>query len=413
MNLCDKLKDILPSFVYVQSTFVGGTFSELTVFKLCYRVLGKFESEERSKDCVTNNNTTARHALFMIGALKDKLYEVINTGHWSLVATKHRQTFTLATYLEVLLHFFISNTDRPADTTIYDLDYGLIMGCPLDEPYNSLLSDAIEFLNDIKIQPQSSSKRQKLDCAHRTETETCDIPILSRPPILQFQRDHFLKSKPVLLTDCMQHWPAMKKWGQAGYLTTMAGNRTVPIEVGAHYTTDEWSQDLVRFEEFIERQITREAACDRIEYLAQHNLFDQVPALRQDILVPEYCCCTETSGPSEPQPDIKAWLGPKGTVSPMHHDPKHNLLCQVFGHKEIILAAPSDSANLYPHIDAMLQNTSQVNAEHLDFEAFPLAERVRFYRFTLYTGEMLYLPPGWWHHIRSLDKSFSVSFWWD
>lgn len=27
-------------------------------------------------------------------------------------------------------------------------------------------------------------------------------------------------------------------------------------------------------------------------------------------------------------------------------------------------------------------------------------------------GEMLYIPPKWWHYVRSLTTSFSVSFWW-
>ncbi|KAK3897312.1 hypothetical protein C8A05DRAFT_39137, partial [Staphylotrichum tortipilum] len=27
-------------------------------------------------------------------------------------------------------------------------------------------------------------------------------------------------------------------------------------------------------------------------------------------------------------------------------------------------------------------------------------------------GEMLYIPVGWWHYVRSLSVSFSVSFWW-
>lgn len=27
-------------------------------------------------------------------------------------------------------------------------------------------------------------------------------------------------------------------------------------------------------------------------------------------------------------------------------------------------------------------------------------------------GEMIYIPPKWWHYVRSLTPSLSVSFWW-
>ena len=27
-------------------------------------------------------------------------------------------------------------------------------------------------------------------------------------------------------------------------------------------------------------------------------------------------------------------------------------------------------------------------------------------------GDMLYIPQGWWHFVRGLTPSFSVSFWW-
>lgn len=141
--------------------------------------------------------------------------------------------------------------------------------------------------------------------------------------------------------------------------------------------------------------------------------FDQIPILKNDISTPEYCCLTSKTTDNEVNVDIKAWLGPEGTISPMHIDEKHNLLCQVFGSKRIILAAPDDAPNLYPFDGDMLKNTSQIDAEHLDFNRFPLVKNVKFYTFTLYAGEMLYIPPKWWHFVRSLSKSFSTSFWWE
>lgn len=78
-----------------------------------------------------------------------------------------------------------------------------------------------------------------------------------------------------------------------------------------------------------------------IGYLAQHRLFDQILGLRKDIHIPDYCCLLlpedeESDNSDDPISDgvlINGWLGPCGTVSPVHHDPYHNLLCQVSGLK--------------------------------------------------------------------------------
>ena len=51
----------------------------------------------------------------------------------------------------------------------------------------------------------------------------------------------------------------------------------------------------------------------------------QVPQLGDDVCIPDYCY----TGDDE-DVDINVWIGPGGTVSPLHTDPKHNLLCQVY-----------------------------------------------------------------------------------
>jgi hypothetical protein len=44
-------------------------------------------------------------------------------------------------------------------------------------------------------------------------------------------------------------------------------------------------------------------------------------------------------------------------------------------------------------------------------EEFPGFKDARYIEGILAPGECLYLPVGWWHYIRSLTPSFSVSFW--
>lgn len=125
-----------------------------------------------------------------------------------------------------------------------------------------------------------------------------------------------------------------------------------------------------------------------------------------DICVPEYC-----SVGNGLDPDINAWFGPEATVSPLHQDPKANLLCQVVGRKYVKLCAASMTECLYPN-DGMLSNTSQLDPENVDYSRYPGARDAIFTHGILGPGEVLFLPVKHWHYVRSLDVSFSVSFWW-
>ncbi|KAH0631701.1 hypothetical protein JD844_019448 [Phrynosoma platyrhinos] len=192
------------------------------------------------------------------------------------------------------------------------------------------------------------------------------------------------------------------------YIHQVAGSRTVPVELGSRYTDEEWSQTLMTIGEFIGRYIENEFP-NHTGYLAQHQLFDQIPELKEDIGVPDYCCLGEGD---EDEITVNAWFGPAGTISPLHHDPQQNFLVQVMGRKYIRLYSPQQSDWLYPHEGTLLHNTSQVDVEDPDFEKFPKFQAAIFQECILSPGQVLFIPVGHWHYIRALDTSFSVSFWW-
>eukprot|EP00850_Spirogloea_muscicola_P021956 SM000269S09911 [mRNA] locus=s269:137920:140796:- [translate_table: standard] len=238
------------------------------------------------------------------------------------------------------------------------------------------------------------------------------VPRVELPALEDFLCSFLLPGVPVIVTGALAHWPALSRWRDLNYLREVAGLRTIPVEVGEHYLADSWRQDLMTLNSFISCHLEDRHAplptSDARGYLAQHGLFDQVPQLRHDFSVPEYCML----GGSGAEPVVNAWLGPAGTVTPLHHDPHHNLLAQVVGQKYVRLYDRACADALYPHSETMLHNSSQVDLDATDNSRWPLFAAASYVDCCLAEGEMLYIPPQWWHYVRSLTLSFSVSFWW-
>ena len=214
------------------------------------------------------------------------------------------------------------------------------------------------------------------------------------------------RPNPVMMRGGIHHWPALRKWNQADYLLHHIGRRLIPVEIGSSYTSSNWTQKLMNGYEFLTEFVFPEAP-PVVGYCAQHNLLTQIPALRDDILIPDYCYCTEND---DQEVIMNTWLGPKGTVSPLHTDPHHNMFAQVVGTKYVCLYGPEESGNLYPH-GGILGNTSQVDLIHPDFKQFPRFANAQFTECLVYPGDLLFIPKGWYHHVQSLSASFSFSFW--
>ena len=105
------------------------------------------------------------------------------------------------------------------------------------------------------------------------------------------------------------------------------------------------------------------------------------------------------------------WLGPAGTVTPLHCDYDDNLFAQIWGSKRIILAPPHHDEFLYPREANAILFGSPFDPEAPDYERFPLARQASMIECLVEPGDMLYVPAGWYHQVRSLAFSLSSNRW--
>lgn len=350
-------------------------------------------------------------ATVKIQAIIDYMYEQVNIGNWKEVKLFLRKTITIACYLKLLALTKTSNevTDSLVKDLFKIIDFGIMFGCPIDEE-PELLQSCATLLSSFDLISHnlsaSSSQNQDTIEVDSKQYNAQPIEVVDCPSMETFYKNYIVAEKPVILENCVNHWPALNKWKDQNYFIKLAGLRTVSIEIGRDYTESDWTQKLMTIEEFIKNFIYQSNG--PTGYLAQYQLFEQIPELKDDIAEPEYCCFSDSDEPV----DVMAWYGPKGTISPLHHDPKRNLLTQVVGEKQIFLFSPKDSEYLYPHEHELLNNTARIDPRFPDFEKYPKYKDAKVYFCVLRPGQMLYIPPKWWHFVESLSISFSVSFWW-
>lgn len=149
-------------------------------------------------------------------------------------------------------------------------------------------------------------------------------------------------------------------------------------------------------------------------YMAQVGMFSQedvnVPplsALMADIETPRFLQSTLSN--------INLWMSVNGSRSSTHYDPYHNLLCVVFGCKEVRFWPPSSAPSLYPlPIHGEASNHIQVDFVNPDLKRYPRFESAMAgsQTVTVHAGDALFLPEGWYHQVDSEDVTIAVNFWW-
>ena len=196
----------------------------------------------------------------------------------------------------------------------------------------------------------------------------------------------------------------------AGYLKTTIGSR--PIEFQGGRSLDqrfEMYKDTHRreapFDVFIDRILQPGAGNDA--YLTAYNSARNAEALV--VLHNDLGFLKKFLDPHAAVPNGMMWIGPEGTVTSLHHDLTNNFIAQIVGRKRIKLAPASDVGKLYNH-QHVFSEISDLDDPGIDLARHPRLTELRLYDVLLEPGEILFMPLGWWHQVKAIEFSVTITF---
>lgn len=232
------------------------------------------------------------------------------------------------------------------------------------------------------------------------------IYVEDRPSQNKFLDLYYSKNRPVVLTGVMDNWKALSLWTPE-YLKSKYGSEMVEIQFGRNSdpTYEENSESLkkqISFGEYLD-MVAQGGETNDYYMTANNHVIEKegMKSLLNDIeMFPEYL------RPDHRPSELFFWYGPAGTITPLHHDRQNIFMAQVSGRKLVKLIPPSQTHLVYNHRTVF----SRVDCENPDFNRFPLFRNANVITGILNPGQVLFLPNGWWHYVRALDVSLTVTF---
>lgn len=217
-----------------------------------------------------------------------------------------------------------------------------------------------------------------------------------------FMEKYLKPRKPVVIKNMAKKWPAYQKWTM-DYMKEMVGDVEVPLYDSSKADPSapiNASAAKMKFADYIDL-IQKEPTDLRI------FLFDPIkfaPKLLDDYISPKELM----GGFLDKYPNM--FFGGKGSVTFLHFDidMAHIFHTHFNGRKHVLLFDYKWKDRLYkiPYATYALEN---YDIENPDFKNFPALDGVEGIECFLEHGDTLFMPTGWWHWMKYLDGSFSIS----
>jgi hypothetical protein len=294
----------------------------------------------------------------------------------------------------------------------------LLLGAEPSVIAQALVADGIAeslAIYHIKLTLESATFARMRDRAKRaTLTERafalCSAPVETTVPRvssvseIDFYQYYFKSMSPVVVTEQFKAIATDARWGFD----------SLSAQYGAHQVQLTTNRTAASSPSVIESQSERTTFAAVIEHAVHGSGNDRYLVARNGLLHQrEFAALLAALGPLPsfmapivPQaPAVSLWIGPRDTHTPTHFDPHSAMLIQVRGRKVLRLVPPTQTA-LYELSEGYflrcdLEDPAVI--EHPDFDPRSVLT------VELAEGEALFLPALWWHDVRALTPSITLS----
>jgi len=267
---------------------------------------------------------------------------------------------------------------------------------------NPVFAAATQIARKFKLASLMNEALLELESQVRDFTR---LPRVSNLSSADFHRYYYSVNRPVIIEDVVPRWPATSRWN-LDFFRREFGTALVTYQSGRSPTDhrDSFVDHTIEapFSQFLDAVETSDSNGSKPYLIAHDHLFEKAPfrPLLNDI--------TFDSRYFDPQEVIGRcffWLGPAGSTTPMHRDLGNVYLAQISGRK-LFRMVPSQQLHL---IYNEVGYHSEVDFDNLNLEKFPLLKDAYIAEEVVGPGDLLFIPVGWWHFVKSLDVTISVT----
>ncbi|KAL5258769.1 hypothetical protein ACHWQZ_G009281 [Mnemiopsis leidyi] len=219
----------------------------------------------------------------------------------------------------------------------------------------------------------------------------------------QYFYERYVRTRtPVILRGLAKTFPAFDLWTDQ-YLVDNFGDLEVRLEAKTEkqsYTpVGEAGLGRASISEFFRRYKTDNMYC-----------VSEVPGpMYKDLQLPAIMNCGSMKNSLV---EMNLWINSGGAKSIIHKDAHNQLNCLLAGSKDWIFINNTYNDWIYQaeEIDGDQGGFSLVNPDKVNYITFPLFDKIPWEYATVHAGDCLYLPPRYYHRVKSTDRNFAVSF---